>query len=198
MVKLTSYKDEFKKPSNLLRMFSFLVIFGFSFSLYAQTTATAYYVAVGGTKTGPYTLVGLKQMAQNGMLTRNTQVWKEGMQKWVKAWEVSEIASLFDSVPRIEYKVAVNGKSTGPFSMDVLREMIQKGTLTKNTHVWKTDMPEWVKAGEVPEIAALFSPGSSAGFAQSISQELANQIAFNGDYYYDEFEWDTTISQFNT
>jgi hypothetical protein len=138
-----------------------LLLFELGGSLPAQTSATEYYVAVNGAKTGPYALDVLKQMAQNGTLTGNTQVWKAGMPEWVKAETVPEIAALLASAPAAYY-VAVNGAKTGPYTLDVLKQMAQNGSLTGNTQVWKAGMPEWVKAGTVPEIAGLFTPGQRA------------------------------------
>ena len=39
------------------------------------------------------------QMVQNGQLTQNTHVWKQGMGAWELAGNVQELSSLFASVP---------------------------------------------------------------------------------------------------
>jgi hypothetical protein len=36
--------------------------------------------------------------------------------------------------------------------------MIQNGQLSKDTHVWKQGMENWLLASEVQELATLFSP----------------------------------------
>ena len=38
-------------------------------------------------------------MVQNGQLTQNTYVWKQGMSGWELAGSVQELASLFGAVP---------------------------------------------------------------------------------------------------
>jgi membrane protease subunit (stomatin/prohibitin family) len=59
----------------------------------------AYSVSVNGQTAGPFNLQQLQQMAQNGQLTQNTHVWKQGMAGWEVAGNVQELASLFGSVP---------------------------------------------------------------------------------------------------
>ncbi|MDR1883120.1 MAG: SPFH domain-containing protein [Prevotella sp.] len=58
-----------------------------------------YNVSVNGQTTGPFNWQQLQQMAQNGQLTRNTYVWKQGMANWELAGAVQELNSLFGAVP---------------------------------------------------------------------------------------------------
>lgn len=55
------------------------------------------------------------------------------------------------------YSVAVNGQTTGPFSIQQLSQMVASGQFTSQTMVWKQGMPSWSAAGTVPELAAIFS-----------------------------------------
>jgi membrane protease subunit (stomatin/prohibitin family) len=55
------------------------------------------------------------------------------------------------------FHVAVGQSQTGPFDLAVLQQQAASGQLTRNSLVWKNGMAQWVKAGEVPELAALFS-----------------------------------------
>ncbi|MFQ5571496.1 MAG: SPFH domain-containing protein [Rhodothermales bacterium] len=59
----------------------------------------AYYVAAGGQQTGPYDMQTLQQQAQQGTLTRDSLVWKQGMAQWTKAGDVEELQSVFGAVP---------------------------------------------------------------------------------------------------
>lgn len=61
--------------------------------------AVQYFVAVDGKQTGPYTTDQLPQLVQNGILLRNSQVWKAGMTNWGSADSVEELASLFVNTP---------------------------------------------------------------------------------------------------
>lgn len=58
-------------------------------------------------------------------------------------------------IPTVLFHVAVNGAATGPFDMNTLTQMINAGTLTKDTLVWKSGMTNWEPAGNVSEFTAL-------------------------------------------
>jgi membrane protease subunit (stomatin/prohibitin family) len=58
-----------------------------------------YSVSVNGQTAGPFNWQQLQQMVQNGQLTKNTHVWKQGMAGWELAGNVQELVSLFGAVP---------------------------------------------------------------------------------------------------
>lgn len=60
-------------------------------------------------------------------------------------------------MPNVQYMVAVNGQQTGPFNMQQLKQMAQSGQLTMQTYVWKQGMAQWELAGNVQELATLFT-----------------------------------------
>ena len=55
----------------------------------------SYMVATNGQQSGPYNMQQLQQLAQNGQLTSQTYVWKQGMANWTPAGQVPELANLF-------------------------------------------------------------------------------------------------------
>ncbi len=55
------------------------------------------------------------------------------------------------------FHVAVGQSQTGPFDLATLQGQAASGQLTRNSLVWKTGMAQWVKAGDVPELATLFA-----------------------------------------
>jgi membrane protease subunit (stomatin/prohibitin family) len=59
----------------------------------------------------------------------------------------------------VQFYAVVNGAQAGPFTMDVLKQMIQQQTLKRDTLVWKKGMAAWAKASEVAELAVLFTQG---------------------------------------
>jgi membrane protease subunit (stomatin/prohibitin family) len=59
----------------------------------------AYNVAINGQTAGPFNLQQLQQMVQNGQLTPNSHVWKQGMAGWEIAGSVQELSTLFGAVP---------------------------------------------------------------------------------------------------
>ncbi len=54
------------------------------------------------------------------------------------------------------YNVAVNGQSTGPYPVATLSQMAANSQLTRDSLVWKAGMANWMAAGNVPELSALF------------------------------------------
>jgi hypothetical protein len=120
-------------------------------------------VAVDGQPAGPFTAEELKRKAQAGDINRSTLLWKEDMPQWAAAGGIPELGTLFaDSGAGTEteqgarYHVAVNGFSTGPFTMEELKEKAASGALTKTTQVWKSGMTQWAPAGSVRELDFLF------------------------------------------
>ncbi|UDQ97844.1 SPFH domain-containing protein [Lentisphaerota bacterium WC36G] len=57
------------------------------------------FVAVNGQQTGPFDFAAISQMIQQGTLTKETLVWKEGMASWDAAANVAELSSVFGQVP---------------------------------------------------------------------------------------------------
>jgi hypothetical protein len=55
------------------------------------------------------------------------------------------------------YFVAVNGQQTGPYDTFGLKQLIDRGQLTRDSLVWKEGMLNWVAAGTVAELAPLFA-----------------------------------------
>lgn len=58
-----------------------------------------FFIAANGQQYGPFEMPQLQQMAQQGQLTRESMVWKEGMANWAAAAAVPELSSLFGAVP---------------------------------------------------------------------------------------------------
>jgi membrane protease subunit (stomatin/prohibitin family) len=60
--------------------------------------------------------------------------------------------------PLVQYNVAVNGQTTGPFDLNALAQMAQSGQLTPQSQVWKQGMSGWAAAGTVAELGSVFAP----------------------------------------
>lgn len=61
------------------------------------------------------------------------------------------------SLNQMSLFVALDGKQAGPFNEQTLEQMVQGGTLKSDTLIWKTGMPAWIMASELPEVAKLLS-----------------------------------------
>ncbi len=62
---------------------------------------TGFYVAINGKQKGPYDAAKISKMISEGTVVRDSLVWKDGMENWIKASDVEELSSLFTSVPPI-------------------------------------------------------------------------------------------------
>ena len=54
-----------------------------------------YHVSVNGQQSGPFNVTQLQQLVQQGQITPQTYVWKQGMAGWETAGNVPELTSLF-------------------------------------------------------------------------------------------------------
>lgn len=55
------------------------------------------------------------------------------------------------------FYVAVDGKQSGPFDQEQLRQLAAAGSLNAQTLVWKTGMAAWSAASTVPELAPVLA-----------------------------------------
>ncbi len=55
------------------------------------------------------------------------------------------------------WHIAVDGKTSGPFSRAELGRMAEAGELSRGTHVWTVGLDGWKTAGELDELAQLFT-----------------------------------------
>jgi membrane protease subunit (stomatin/prohibitin family) len=62
-------------------------------------TGTTFHVALEGKQAGPFDIVALQDKVKSGQLTRQTLVWKPGMNQWTAADQVVELGPLFASAP---------------------------------------------------------------------------------------------------
>ena len=61
-----------------------------------------------------------------------------------------------------QFHIAVDGRTTGPFTIEVLQQMAQSGTVTQLTQVWRPGMAGWQATEGVAELALLFPVPPSA------------------------------------
>ena len=105
-------------------------------------------VNLGGDGTGFNPAAMMAGMALGGAVGQNIAGTMNGMMSGVNQQTPPPI-------PTVLFHVAVNGAATGPFDMNTLTQMINAGTLTKDTLVWKSGMANWEPAGNVSEFTAL-------------------------------------------
>lgn len=61
------------------------------------------------------------------------------------------------AAPSMNFHIHLNGQAMGPYGIDVLKQGVASGQFTPQTPVWRDGMAAWKPAGEVPELAELFS-----------------------------------------
>lgn len=114
---------------------------------------TQWYMLLQGQQVGP---LPVNQLSQRG-LTPQTQVWRNGLDSWKQASEITELASLFPAAPpppaQAQWYTSQNGQRLGPFSTEQLLQQ----NLTAQTAVWKAGFSGWKQASEVPELSSLLS-----------------------------------------
>ena len=59
----------------------------------------AFYAYINGQQAGPLSGPQVSQMVQEGAITPETAVWRQGMAGWAAASQVAEISSLFAAAP---------------------------------------------------------------------------------------------------
>ncbi len=55
----------------------------------------------------------------------------------------------------VHYYVMINNQQSGPYYLQQLTELVQKGQLNQQTFVWKNGMPQWSMAQNVDELLPL-------------------------------------------
>jgi hypothetical protein len=65
------------------------------------------------------------------------------------------------TVEHDDWFVANEGRPAGPFEYGNLRRMAEMGQLAPKTYVWRPGMDAWLPAGDVPEVAAVFTTPAS-------------------------------------
>ncbi|WP_457574341.1 TIGR00266 family protein [Desulfolithobacter sp.] len=72
--------------------------------------------------------------------------------------------------------VAVNGTSTGPFSLDQIRKSLASGEYTDTTLVWRDGFSDWRPIAEVEELSAPARPSAPA--PPPVSGQRAHEIDY--------------------
>ena len=61
-------------------------------------------------------------------------------------------------MPNVQYFVSIGGQQAGPFAPQQMPQLVQNGSLTPQTYVWRQGMPAWELAQNMPELAYAFVP----------------------------------------
>lgn len=61
------------------------------------------------------------------------------------------------SQQQAQWYVAVDGRQQGPYELAALPGLVGTGALTRATLVWRTGMPDWLPAEQVPELTQVLA-----------------------------------------
>jgi hypothetical protein len=121
-----------------------------------------WYFARHKQKLGPFSWGQLRQMAAFGLLERADHVLQEGTTRWREA---SEVEGLFPGGGGAkEYRLAIGGRSLGPFTASQVRALLLSGRLTSDTMARAGDAAKWVPLAQLSEFASTM-PTTSASLA---------------------------------
>ena len=74
-------------------------------------------------------------------------------------------------IPTSVYNVAVNGQATGPFDINILKQMAIAAQFKASSLVWKPEMESWLRADSVDELKDLFKNVMPPIRQQKINEE---------------------------
>lgn len=77
-----------------------------------QSANVMFMIAIGTQQAGPFSVMQLQQLMQNGSFNAQTLVWRQGMPSWVVAAQVPELASLFATAPAMPGMPPMPGAGT--------------------------------------------------------------------------------------
>ena len=106
----------------------------------------------GGTGFNPAAMMA--GMAVGGAVGQNIAGTMNGMMSGMN--QPAQQGTTPPSIPNVAYHLAVNGQATGPYDLNMLRQMATAGQLNADSLVWKNGMSEWAKAGTIDELKSIF------------------------------------------
>jgi hypothetical protein len=64
-------------------------------------------------------------------------------------------AGAFQAPPTFSYFCVLEGKQAGPFSAEDLTKMLTRGTVNRQTLLWRQGLPRWDIAQNIPDVLKL-------------------------------------------
>jgi tetratricopeptide (TPR) repeat protein len=125
--------------------------------------AHEWYYLAGGQPQGPLTGAELRDLLASDLITATTEVWRHGMESWLPAADVAELA---DALPADaaaaetctltagEWWFAQADKKYGPVSAERLTELVREGRLSASDLVWREGLTQWLPAEQVEGLCA--------------------------------------------
>lgn len=112
-------------------------------------------VDLGGSGAGFNPASMMAGMAVGGAVGQNIAGTMNNMMQGINQPAMGNVAS--PPIPTVTYNVAVNGQATGPFDINILKQMAIAGQFKPNSLVWKPGMETWLRADAVEDLKGLFN-----------------------------------------
>jgi hypothetical protein len=77
-----------------------------------------------------------------------------------------------------------NGQTSGPVSMDVLRQMLASGALGAHDMVWKEGWAQWQSVSSVPELRGATPPAHASVAQLAQPPQQPTQVSYTQPYAY--------------
>ena len=152
-------------------------------NLLLQDTQSKWYADGNGSPTGPFSSKEVVLRLQSGALSYASHLWRDGLGKWTRIYELSEFKCLLPAEPsaaliqglqrtqqtiqptppsvqqRQEARVwfvYLDNTQFGPFAEAEVTSLIDSGRVKASTYVWKKGFAEWCFAEKVAELESIF------------------------------------------
>lgn len=112
-------------------------------------------VNLGGDSTGFNPAAMMAGMAVGGAVGQNIAGTMNNMMQGTNQTAMGNVAP--PPALTVTYNVAVNGQATGPFDINILKQMTIAGQFKPNSLVWKPGMETWLRADAVEDLKDLFN-----------------------------------------
>lgn len=112
-------------------------------------------VNLGGDGTGFNPAAMMAGMAVGGAVGQNIAGTMNNMMQGTNQTAMGNVAP--PPALTVTYNVAVNGQATGPFDINILKQMTIAGQFKPNSLVWKPGMETWLRADAVEDLKDLFN-----------------------------------------
>lgn len=123
----------------------------------------------------PVFLSELQGLVRQGVVTKETRVWHDGMDDWTRASEIDELASSFPVAKKASLQFTADSEEwyythseqqLGPVSKVRLAELASSGAIGSNNLIWKDGLDNWIPAstvkGLLPQAGPKTAPTSVA------------------------------------
>ena len=136
-----------------------------------------WFAVIGGQQAGPFTDEDYPSQDRRGRdCARHADLaaWRHGL---ANRSELSSLRRLVRPHRRSHLPatfVVESGQQVGPVTLDDVIARIATGSLKATSDIWKDGLPAWVKAGELPELAAALASAPTATATATTSASSAS------------------------